>query len=259
MDDRSSAPLPVGTDFSCPCSAGDIVFSEGQEGAEMYIIQTGEVEILKESDGDNVRLALLEEGDFFGEMAILEDLPRTATARAVTDCILVRIDRGTFDQLVRHDPEIAVRMLRKLSHRLRQAGPALIDGALEAPVEDRRSRPATPPTTRGAGSGGPRLVSPESGFEVELSDSGSTTLGRFDHGTGIHPDVDLKPLDHHRSTSRRHAVINLRGDRFVIRDEVGSANGTFVNDVRLKPGEEVEISNGDTLQLGLVKLEFRTD
>jgi len=135
MNDAKTAPPTDDNDFSCSYSAGDTVFEEGQDGAEMFIIQAGEVEILKDTDGNSHRLALLEEGDFFGEMAILESLPRTATARAVTDCALVRVDRNTFDQLVRHDPEIAIRMLRKLSFRLRQAGPTLIDSIAEAPVE----------------------------------------------------------------------------------------------------------------------------
>lgn len=259
MADESSAPSLEVTDYSCAFNAGDTVFSEGQDGAEMYIIQTGEVEILKRNEGKQVRLALLEEGDFFGEMAILEDLPRTASARAATDCTLVRIDRGTFDQLVRHDPEIAIRMLRKLSFRLRQAGPSLIDGVAEAPVQGLDTSTGAPLVPEGTGSGTPRLVSPESGLEVALAADGATTIGRYDSGTGIHPTVDLKPLDHQRSTSRRHAVIDRRGDRFVVRDEVGAANGTFVNGVRLEPGKEVEISHGDALQFGLVRLDFRTD
>ncbi len=259
MTDENSAPSLEGNDFSCTFSAGDIVFSEGQDGAEMYIIQSGEVEILKQTDGEQVRLALLEEGDFFGEMAILEDLPRTASARAATDCALVRIDRGTFDQLVRHDPEIAVRMLRKLSFRLRQAGPSLIDSAAEGPVQMLEPQAGAPLVPEGSGSGRPRLVSPESGLEVELAVDGSTTIGRYDSGTGIHPTVDLKPLDHQRSTSRRHAVIDRRGDRFVVRDEVGAANGTFVNGVRIEPGQEVEIRHGDVLHFGLVELELRND
>ncbi len=259
MNDETSAPSLEGSDFSRTFNAGDTIFSEGQDGAEMYIIQSGEVEILKQTDGDSVRLALLEEGDFFGEMAILEDLPRTASARAVSDCALVRIDRGTFDQLVKHDPEIDIRMLRKLSFRLRQAGPTLIDSVVEAPIQSVDQDTGKNLVPEGAGTGKPRLVSPESGLEVELAPDGTTTIGRYDAGTGIHPTIDLKALDHQRSTSRRHAVIDRRGSGFVVRDEVGAANGTFVNGVRLKPGDEVDISHGDALQFGLVKLIFRTD
>jgi Cyclic nucleotide-binding domain/FHA domain len=259
MNDAKTAPPAGDSEFSCSYKAGDTVFEEGQAGAEMFIIQEGEVEILKDSEGNSHQLALLEEGDFFGEMAILESLPRTATARAVTDCALVRIDRNSFDQLVKHDPEIAIRMLRKLSFRLRQAGPTLIDSVAEAPVDTPEIEKGGQLAPKGAKAGEPRLICTNPKLEAPLSATATTTIGRFDSATGIHPTIDLKPMDHDRSTSRRHAVIEQRQDSHFLRDEVGAANGTFLNGVRLKPGIEVEISHGDALQFGLVCLEFRTD
>ena len=256
----SGAPQSIGSnEFSCSFRPGERVFDEGQSGTDMFIIQDGQVEILKDVDGEERRLALLEEGDFFGEMAILEDLPRTASARAVTDCTLVRIDRSTFDQLVKHDSEIAIRMLRKLSFRLREAGPTLLDGVAEAPVQQREAQEKVILEPRGSAPGQPRLVSHESGVEAPLSPSGSTTIGRFDSSTGLHPTIDLKSLDHKRSTSRRHAVIEQRKGSFFLRDEVGAANGTFVNGTRLQPGAAVEIFQGDILQFGLVEMEFHLD
>src|SRR5688572_1623970 len=106
--------------FTEELAAGDYVFREGELGTEMFILQEGQVEILKTLDGVDEQLAVLEKGDFFGEMSLLEDLPRTATARAVTPCKLIRIDGATFDQMLRNKPEIAVRIMRKLSRRLRQ-------------------------------------------------------------------------------------------------------------------------------------------
>ena len=70
MNDAKTAPPTDNSDFSCSYSAGDTVFEEGQDGAEMFIIQAGEVEILKETDGDSRQLALLEEGDFFGALCV---------------------------------------------------------------------------------------------------------------------------------------------------------------------------------------------
>jgi CRP-like cAMP-binding protein len=253
MTDTETQTQLDDADFSYPVPAGERVFEEGETGAEMFIIQSGEVEILKTGDNQEHRLALLEEGDFFGEMAILENMPRTASARAVTDCQLVRIDRSTFDQLVRNDPEIAIRMLRKLSHRLRQAGPALIDEHVEAPLS---LEAESLPTTSRLKPSTPRLMCQDPKIEVPLDESGTTTIGRYDSSTGIHPVVDLKPLDVHRSTSRRHAVIELRDGAFFLRDEVGSANGTFVNGNRLERGCEVRISHGDALQFGLVEMVF---
>src|SRR5574342_506446 len=81
---------------------GGISFSEGEIGKETHI------------------LATLEKGDFFGEMSVLEDLPRTASARAKTDVELVRINGATFDSMLKSNTEIAIRMMRKLSRRLRE-------------------------------------------------------------------------------------------------------------------------------------------
>ena len=98
-------------DYVVRFSRGAYVFREGDAGDAMYIIQEGEIEILQKSRKTEVRLAVLEEGDFFGEMAILEDQPRVASARAAGDCALLRIDASTFDQMARHNPEIPVRIV----------------------------------------------------------------------------------------------------------------------------------------------------
>ena len=70
----------------------ELDFREGDLGTEMYIINEGKVEILNQVGDEEQVLAVLEKGDFFGEMSVLEDLPRAATARAATD---VRLCRST--------------------------------------------------------------------------------------------------------------------------------------------------------------------
>ncbi|HEV2063241.1 MAG TPA: cyclic nucleotide-binding domain-containing protein, partial [Thermoanaerobaculia bacterium] len=195
--------------------AGELIISEGEPGKEMYIIEQGQVEIVKRVGSDQRRLGMLEAGDFFGEMAILDDQPRGASARAVKDTKLLRIDASTFDQMLRQYPEIAVRMLRKLSARLREAsanpevvrsetittGPAA-PAPLEAPA---KPRPAAAAKSAGGGPG--RLVSASSGAEIALPNKDDIKIGRFDQVTGIHPDIDLNALDTNKMTSRRHAKI----------------------------------------------------
>src|SRR5580693_10182465 len=100
--------------------AGEYVFREGDLGTEMFIIQEGKIEILNRMGDEDRVLAVLEKGDFFGEMSVLEDLPRAASARALTDTRLLQINGSTFDQMLQANPEIAVRMMRKLSRRLRE-------------------------------------------------------------------------------------------------------------------------------------------
>ena len=76
---------------------GEYIFREGELGTEMFIIHEGKIEILNLMNGKEVAIAVLEKGDFFGEMSVLEDLPRAASARAATDCRLLQINGTTFD------------------------------------------------------------------------------------------------------------------------------------------------------------------
>lgn len=234
--------------------AGDYVFREGDLGTEMFIVHEGQVEITKRIGGEEKQLALLEKGDFFGEMSLLEELPRAASARAIGDAKLVEINGSTFDRMLRHNPEIAVRMMRKLSRRLRQTdellqqtlGTTETEASAGIPLPDRQ-RPL----------GQEVLVHEKSGMELRLSASSETTLGRRDPVTGIYPDVDLTPLDHQRSISRRHAKIYRRGDRFFLCEDIGTMNGTFVNGERLETGVPAEVRNGDRVRCGVVELVLR--
>ena len=98
----------------------------------------------------------------------------------------------------------------------------------------------------------------QTGTEFPLADGEETTIGRFDPVTGLTPTINLRPIDVQRSCSRRHARILSRGTQVFVREDVGTANGTFVNGVRLKTGEEIEIHNGDKVRFGKVELVFRT-
>lgn len=241
-------------------AAGEFLFREGELGTEMFILQEGQVEILKTVNSVDEQLAVLEKGDFFGEMSLLEDLPRTASARAVTDCKVIRINGATFDQMLRTKPEIAVRIMRKLSRRLRQTDQMLREAlgaqdqvAMSGPEMPAPEKPLTPAAMA------PQRLVHASGMDFHLSTSSETLIGRKDPVTGIHPDVDLTPVDTQRSTSRRHAKIYRRGGKFFACEEIGTMNGTFVNGERVETGVPVEIQAGDEVQFGLVKMTFSAD
>ena len=97
-----------------------VLFQEGDHGEEMYIIQSGKVKISRRIRGVEKTLATLEKGEFFGEMAILNDKPRSAAAETIEDCEMLVIDRKTFDALIRGNAEIAVRFIKRLADRLRE-------------------------------------------------------------------------------------------------------------------------------------------
>ena len=232
---------------------GEIIFSEGDIGTEMYILQSGTVELVKSIGGEIRVLATLEKGDFFGEMSVLEDLPRNASARAKTDVELVRINGALFDTILKHNPEIAIRMMRKLSRRLREVT-AMLEEALGRRVAEEEKPP--PRKLAAPERGVRRLVSADGNQEFFLNREGDTLVGRSDPVTGITPDVDLTPLDPQRSTSRRHAKLYQMADKLYVMEEIGVMNGTFVNDKRVATGSPVPVQNGDVLKFGLVPLTF---
>lgn len=101
--------------------SGTILFHENDPGEEMFIIQTGKVKIGKKVRNIEKTLVVLGKGEFFGEMAILNDKPRSATAEVVEDSEILVIDRKTFETMIRGNAEIALRIIKKLSARLQEA------------------------------------------------------------------------------------------------------------------------------------------
>ncbi|MEE1060105.1 MAG: cyclic nucleotide-binding domain-containing protein [Treponema sp.] len=95
-----------------------MIFSESQSGSDMFIIQDGVVSISKVVDGNEVTLAMLKRGDMFGEMALLENKPRSASAIAHEDCRLMVVNRQNFDQMVGTQPQLISRLTTMLSERL---------------------------------------------------------------------------------------------------------------------------------------------
>lgn len=98
-----------------------VLFREGEPGKEMFVLQAGKVAISKKVRDTEKVLAVLGPGEFFGEMAIISNKPRNATATVAEDAKLLVIDPKTFESMIRGNTEIAVRMIKKLSDRLSQA------------------------------------------------------------------------------------------------------------------------------------------
>lgn len=98
---------------------GDLIFMEGDDSREMYVVVEGEVIVSKKSNKGEVTLATLRKGDFVGEMSLLESLPRSATARAKGRTKLLAIQPGGFLLKIRRDPTFAFEMLQALSRRIR--------------------------------------------------------------------------------------------------------------------------------------------
>ena len=95
-----------------------MIFSEAQSGSDMFIIQRGEVSITKVVNGNEITLAVLKKGDMFGEMALIENKPRSANAIAHSDCTLMVINRSNFNQMVATQPQLVAKLTTTLADRL---------------------------------------------------------------------------------------------------------------------------------------------
>lgn len=115
------AENPLFEKYGQTFDAGRVIFREGDQGDHMYIIQTGQVKISKSIGGREHELAVLEKGDFFGEMAIVSRIARTATATAVNSTQLLAFDRQGFMGMIEKNAKIALNIIDKLSRRLQNA------------------------------------------------------------------------------------------------------------------------------------------
>jgi CRP-like cAMP-binding protein len=98
-------------------AAGQFIFKAGDPGETMYIITEGEVDIL---DGSGTTLETAGPGSIVGELALIDDEPRSATAVAKTDCRLVAVDRRRFQYMVQETPFFGLAVMKVLADRLRK-------------------------------------------------------------------------------------------------------------------------------------------
>ncbi len=112
----------------------DMVFCENEPGYELYIIQGGRVKITKMLDGQEVMLAVLQPGDIFGEMAILDNKPRSATAIVAEDASLLAINKANFESMVKAQPQLATKLITLLSERIWMAYRQLANLMISDPV-----------------------------------------------------------------------------------------------------------------------------
>ena len=98
---------------------GQVIFSAGDAGREMFIVRTGSVDL---RIGETL-LETVEQGGLFGELALVDPAPRSATAVAGPDCSLVLVDVASFNDLVRRVPGLALEVMKVMARRLRRTNP----------------------------------------------------------------------------------------------------------------------------------------
>lgn len=97
----------------------EVIVREGEVGDCMFVIQAGRVEVTRRVNDREIRIAVLEAGDVFGEMALFGQETRSATVRALGEARVLSIDKREFLRGVHKDPSLAFRILQRMSQRIR--------------------------------------------------------------------------------------------------------------------------------------------
>lgn len=122
------------TEFTRMYPKDTMIFAEGQVGQEMYILQRGQVKISKVVGDKEVLLAILKPGDIFGEMSLIENKPRSASADAYEDAVLLAVNRANFQRMVTTQPQIITRLTTLLAERIWHLYRQLFNATMENPV-----------------------------------------------------------------------------------------------------------------------------
>lgn len=271
---RPSNPLNELDGFLVSVKAGEELFKEDDEAGDFFVIKEGSAVLVRSRDGQEHELERLGVGDCVGEAALLGGGLRTATARAVTDCTLVRIELVTLAALLKESPGLGLGLLRKLA--VRQLRFERIEPAVAPTPTANQKPPATMTTAAGSSRKGTAsskaaasspaaaadLPSPaqlrhaKSGRLFALSAAQEAIVGRIDRATGFTPPINFSDLDEGRTIGRRHAKIICRDGVYFVREDAATRNGTFVNGTRLPVKTEQRLANGDRLRFGLIDVVF---
>lgn len=235
--------------------AGDTIFQEGDESSEAYRILSGSVEILIKTDEGLQPVANLKPGEIFGEMGIIDDKPRSATARALQAVTVEVIDESNFESYILRNPDRLREYLSTMFERLRAtdvmlelalrremnagkpAGASATDvtPSLESAVHVMEMGPSTP-----AEQAEPEQAAvPAPGSKIVLWSERTGELGidKFPFRIGRQDSSQLDPFSCNDlslpdqqpyQVSRNHCVIERYHDGFAVRDR-GSTEGTIVN------------------------------
>lgn len=118
LADPESTQLEVNRSYQRNYEDGEIIFDEGDEGVDLYVIQAGQVQITRSAEAGRRIVARLGAGQFFGEMSVVLGEARTARAVAVGPTQLLELDGDTLEAMCIERPEIAIRLIQRLARRL---------------------------------------------------------------------------------------------------------------------------------------------
>jgi CRP/FNR family transcriptional regulator, cyclic AMP receptor protein len=188
---------------------GQVIFHYGDPGGLLYIIQKGKIKISYATvEGQEALLAILGKDDFFGELALLDEAPRSATAQALEPTETLTLHREEFLRFLRHNPDFALHVLRVLTQRIRHLNSQVSDTFfLDLPARLARTL-----LNLAAQHG----VQSDEGLRIDLALT-QTDLAEMTGATRVSVNKALGRF-------RREKWISVRGRKFTILDEAGMQN-----------------------------------
>lgn len=237
--------------------AGGVIYREGDAGDAVFILQAGEVEILRDSDDEAVRLAVLQRGAIFGEMGVLRDKPRSTTVRALSDCTMIVLSKAEFLAAFGGEDSLALQLIRMLCGRLLKADEFIMEH--QAPLSDvavskigrLRLVASAPPVKTQIGL---------DGIEISALPFRIGCHAQADRGASVSDRQLLLRSPGNFQVAGQHLIIENQDGHLIARD-LGSHLGTLVNGVRIAHFErqaEADLNFGSNdVQLGSIDSPYR--
>lgn len=245
--------------FITKYSIGAIVFKKGDIQTDFYIINKGKVQLKNDETGQI--LVTIGKGDFFGEESLNSDQNAIYTVEVIEDADMIKIPYVSLTEMLKQMPDIALKILKKLSEKHIKIQSVLMSMAVSTPQikakqkdkeakrEDQTSEKINPEIKA-------YLIIQRSNRIVQLTKT-QTVLGRRDYTTGFIPDIDLTDEDEEKYISRKHSQVLFRDGKFYLSEEPGAINGTFLNGNKLQTGVKHELHAEDEITLCQLNVVFK--
>ena len=213
----------------------EVIITEKDIDEYLYLIKSGKVKVIKSIDNKDVEIACLTKGAFFGEMALIDERPRTATVIAMEETILKVFHRDDFLQVMHENQDIAVKFLSGIFSRLREANskfnPNTKDDSLNDTIKEKEKNQTVARILEIEGLSEKAIDSlPENPCNILVNQS-SFNIGRKSSDPFTNNSLDLKDSRPFQ-ISRNHFSIQIQNDNIAIYD-IGSSIGLCLNNKRI--------------------------
>jgi len=236
---------------------GSVIYREGDAGDAVFILQEGEVEILRQAKGEEVRLAVLRQGAIFGEIGVLRNKPRSTTVRALSNTRMIVLPRDEFIAAFGGENSLALKLIRMLCLRLLKADEQLLETH------------QTTTNTEISKIGRIRLLPDSPAVKTQIGSKGIEVC-HLPYQIGCHGAADrrasvtatellLRAEDDFQADDSHLTISNQNGH--LVACDMDSHLGTLVNDVRIahfEPDVKAVLCFGsNSVQLGSVDSPYR--